>query len=60
MPGDYSPETLCAHWWLVSTPTAEFSRTKARGDFIETTLQTCKKCGIVRENKVVIPPERVR
>ena len=52
--------SICVHHWKVSTPRAEFSRSNARGDFIETTLQTCKKCGIERENKVVIPPERVR
>lgn len=48
----------CVHHWLVGTPKSSFSRSKARGDLVETTLQECTRCGLIRVNKVIIPNER--
>lgn len=48
----------CVHHWIVTAPRSGFSRSKARGDLVETSLHECKKCGLVRLNKVVVPNER--
>jgi hypothetical protein len=51
--------TNCIHHWLISTPKVAYSQPGMKGDLVERTEQTCKKCGVTRQNAIVLPAEQV-